>query len=317
MRTPSTILRNLSLRRIQPRVPVAAVAPLPETTQFNRALTVELDTLQSQGIGVSELGLDQLLDAAINTQKIALDSLVKVSYRDDVDHGAMEEYLERNIDILDACNYFVERIENMKKYVDSLRVVARLVDSDAMASARALDQLKSCHDIEKKCKAMGKHGLCLMRRMLRQKLSHHHESEFSEIVCGSNAMALKGCRFLELGLSFDDSKHGLPMMKQCQHHTMNELAGQAEGSAEKKLKRRRSGSFMMNELHQMVIAARELKEQMKGKREKEMIKSSVERLKKNCRELEDGLDFIEGRVKDLYKSLIDVRMVLLGILSHA
>ena len=66
---------------------------------------------------------------------------------------------------------------------------------------------------------------------------------------------------------------------------------------------------------QTVAAARELKEQMKGKREKEM-KYSVERLKICCRELEHGVEIVEERVKILYKSLIDFRMTLLGILSQ-
>ena len=51
------------------------------------------------------------------------------------------------------------------------------------------------------------------------------------------------------------------------------------------------------------------------KREKEM-KYSVERLKICCRELEHGVEIVEERVKILYKSLIDFRMTLLGILSQ-
>ncbi|KAK7314851.1 hypothetical protein VNO77_33379 [Canavalia gladiata] len=307
MRAASAILRNLSLRRIQPS---AAVVPLPATTQFSRELTAELDTLQSQGNIDGELGLAQLLDASITTQKIALNSLVNICYIDEVDHGAMEEYLENNIDILDACNYFVERIEDTKKYVDLLRIVAHLVDTNA--TSRALEHLESCYDIEKRSKTIGKRGFCL-KKMLRQK----HETEFGEIVCGSKAMALMCCKFLELGLSFD-SKSGLPLMKEC--HTMSSswlrvLAEQAEGSAEKK--KRRFGSLMIAELKQTVAAARELKEHIKGKGEKEKVKFCVDRLKRCCSELEDGLDFIEGKVKDLYKSLIDVRMALLGIISQA
>lgn len=316
----STILRKLSFR---PWAATAEVAPLPATTQFNRELTKELNTLQSLSIGGGELGLAQLLDAAINTQKIALKSLVKIPHRDDVDRGVLEEYLESNVDVLDACNYFVDRIEDMKKYVNTLRVVTHLIDGvnvnnkhDAMKTTRALALLESCNDIEKKCK---KSGLCLRRLMLRQKLFHDdHETEFSEIVTGSKAMALMGCRFLEQGLSFD-CKSGLPLIKKC--HPMFSfllgLAEKAEGSAVKKLHKRGSRCFVMSELQQTVAAARELKEKMKGKGEKEMIKSSVEGLKRSCRGLEDELDFLEGRVKDLYKGLIDVRMALLGILSQA
>ncbi|KAJ1403959.1 hypothetical protein SESBI_26879 [Sesbania bispinosa] len=316
MRAP-TILRNLPLRQLQPRAPVA-VAPLPEKSRFDRELTAELDTLRSEGKDGGEIGLAHLLDAAITTQKIALDSLVNISYRDYADRGDVDKYLEDNVEILDACNYFLDKIENINKYVDTLRVVVHLVDSakpNAVATKRALELLESCQRVMK-----NNHGPCL-KKLLRQKLCH--ETELSEIMCGSKAMALMCCRFLEIGLSFD-SKIGLPTMKQSLPMSSSwlrlllELAKQTEGSAaEKKLHKRRSGSsLLMTELQQTVSEARELKKQMKGKKEND-VKSVVERLKKSCRGLEDGLGIVEERVKDLYKSLIDVRMTLLGILSQA
>ncbi|KAG4952624.1 hypothetical protein AAZX31_16G184500 [Glycine max] len=311
MRAPSAILRSLSLRRIQPRAASAAVAPLPATTQFSRELAAELTALQPIGTTGGEHGMAQLLDAAITTQKIALNSLAQVSYLADVDRGAMEEYLETNTDILDACNYFVERIEDMKKYVESLRIVAHSCTN--ATTSRALDKLESCHGIEKRLKTMGKRGSCLRKTLLRQKLGQ--KSEFSEIVCGSKVMALISCFSLEHALSFDCSRGGFPMMK-C--HPMNcswlrIMQDLVEGSGEKKKSRR-----SMIELQQTVDAARELKEQIKGKREKQMVEySCVERVKRSCGDLEGGLGFIEGKVRDLYKSLIDVRMALLGILSQA
>lgn len=344
MRAPSIMLKSLSSRWIQPRAATAAVAPLPVTTRFNRELTAELNTLHC-----GELGLAQLLDASITTQKIALDSLVKICYKDGVvDRLALEEYLENNIEILDACNYFVERIEDMKKYVVTLKVVTHLVGSGSssmVAIARALELLESCHHgIEKKLKPMGKRCLfprpvcfcCASTLKLHRVASEssgrqdaklrvtkhtlcYDENEFSEIVCGSMAMALMGCNFLQLGLSLDSRSGVLKMKKQCHSHPKCSFSWWMllQEVAEHK---RRSGSLVMAELLQhAVIAARELKEQLKGKRVKnEMnIGSVVERVQRSCRELEDGLDSIEGRVKDLYKSLIDVRMLLLGILSHA
>lgn len=324
MRAP-TILRSLPLRQLQPRV---AVAPLPEKTRFDRELTAELDTtLQSQG--EHSIGLAQLLDAAITAQKIALDSLVNTSYRDDADRRGVEKYLEDNVEILDACNYFVEKLENINKYVDTLKVVVHLVDNNnnsdnnikpnAVAATRALELLESCtQSIEKRSMGKNRGSYCL-KKLLRQRLCSCHETELTEIMCGSKAMALMCCRFLELGLSFD-SKLGLPTMKHSQPTSSSwlrlfqELARQAElaGADEKKLQKRKSSC---SSLLMTVIAARELREQMKGKREKEM-KPAVERLKRSCRELEDGIQVIEGRVKDLYRSLIDVRMILLGILSQ-
>lgn len=312
MRT-STILRILPFK---PRLPVA-VAPLPEKTRFDCELSTELDTLGSQGKGCGgEIGLAQLLEAAITTQKIAYDSLVNISYRDisAAERGSVDKYLEENIEILDACNYFVEKMESINKYVDTLKVVVHLVDSgnakpNSVATTRALELLESCQSVEKRMKK----GNCgsYLKKLLRQRLCH--ETDLSEIMCGSKAMALMCCRFLELGLSLD-SKIVLPTMKQSQPTSsswlrlLQELGNEAEASA----KRRSS----MTELQQTVAAALDLKDQMKGKREKEM-KSAVERLKRSCRELEDELVVIEERVKDLYKNLIDVRMILMGILSHA
>ncbi|OIW13084.1 hypothetical protein TanjilG_08117 [Lupinus angustifolius] len=321
MRSSSAIIKSLPLRQLQPRAPVA---PLPEKTQFDRKLTVELNTFLSQGTSGGDIGLAQLLDTTITTQKITLDSLVKICYKDSIDRVAIDDYLENNIEILDSCNYFVEKIENIKKYVGSLRVVARLVDNsgsakhNAMTSKHALKLLESCQSIEKRCKSNGNNGL---RKILRQKLSL--KTEFNEIIFGSKVMALMCCKFLEIGLSFD-AKSRLPSMKKSHATTftwlrlLEELVKQlAKGSAEKKvLKRRTRTSLLIDELQKTVNAAREMKEHLKGKKEKD-VKSSVERLKRSCMELEDRFVIIEERVKGLYKSLIDVRMALLGIVSKA
>ncbi|ESW15928.1 hypothetical protein PHAVU_007G114700 [Phaseolus vulgaris] len=311
MRTP-TFLRRLPIRHLQPKAPTK-VAPLPQKTRFDRKLAAELDTLRSQ----DEFGLPQLLDAAITTQKIASDSLVNICYKDCADRGAVDKYLEDNVEILDACNYFMDKMEHIDKYVDSLRVVLHLADKGGAGkpTTRALELLESCQSMEKRCKAMENHGDSCLKKMLQQKLCH--ETELSEVMCGSKAMALMSCRFLEVGLSFDP-KRGLPLMKMSEATSswlrmLQELEKQAEGSAEKKkVQRSRCWSSL---LMQTEAAARELKEQMKGKKEKEM-KYAVERLKISCRELENGVEIIEERVKSLYKSLIDVRMTLLGILSH-
>lgn len=286
---------------------MVAVAPLPEKTQFDRKLTEELNTLLSQSKG-GVVGLAQFLDAAITTQKIALESLGNVSCIDDSDRGGVERYLEDNTELLDSCNYFVDKMEGINKYVDTLRVVAHLVDDckpNSVAARRALELLESC---EKRCRVMGRKkknsGSCL-KKLLRQK---YEKTDLGEIMCGSKAMALMCCSFLETGLSFE-SKSGLVSVKQSQPVRSSWLRLLEEMA-------KQSSLLTIDELQQTVTAARELKVHMKGKREKEM-KSAVERLKKRCRGLEDGIEIIEGRVKDLYRSLIDVRMALLGILSQA
>ncbi|XP_058744663.1 uncharacterized protein LOC131617376 [Vicia villosa] len=305
MKAP-TILKNFLLRQAP-----AAVAPLPEKTRFDRELSAELDTLGG------EIKLAQLLDAAIKTQKIVLDSLVKISYRDDFDRGDVDKYLEDNVEILDVCNYFVEKIENINYYVDALKIVVHLVDNsfspkpNKVATKRALEYLNSSS-----CQSVAKKSSKGLKNLLRQRLCHHG-TDISEILCGSKAMTLMCLRFLELGLSFDSKSRNLPVMKPFQPTSsswlrlLQELTRETEASVdEKKLQKK---SSCMSELQQTVDAARELKEQMK--REKEM-KCCVERLKKRCKELQDVVEAIEERVKELYKCLIDVRMTLLGILSH-
>ncbi|CAK8572172.1 unnamed protein product [Lathyrus sativus] len=307
MKAP-TILKSFLLRKAP-----AAVAPLPEKTRFNRELTAELDTLGG------EIGLAPLLDAAIKTQKITLDSLVNISYRDYSDRGDVDKYLEDNVEFLDVCNYFVEKIENIYNYLDKLKVVVHLVDNNCsplkpnnVATARAMELLNSSSFkivVEKRSSNR-------LKKLLRQKLCHH-ETEMSKIVCGSKAVTLMCLRFLELGLSFDSQSEKLPMMKLSQPTSsswlrlLQELTKEAEACVdEKKLQKK---SSCMSELQQMVDAARELKEQMKMENE---MKCCVVKLKKKCKELEDVVDVIDERVKELYKCLIDVRMSLLGILSQ-
>ncbi|XP_054785621.1 uncharacterized protein LOC129292124 [Prosopis cineraria] len=318
MGAPSVILRSLSLRRmIQPRAPPSMVAPLPEKSRFDERLTAELDTLRPPQQGSA--GLIRFLDASIAAQKIALGMLVNIPYRDDTDRGALEHYLETNVEILDSCNHLSDKIEIVKKYLDSLRVVLRFVDGSFSSRMRAMEHLESIRGIERKCKSVSKrNGL---RRILRQKLGHY-ESELGEIMSGSKAMALMACEFLELGLSFD-SKRRIPTITESQRSRSSsswlrmllELVNQEEGS-EKTQRRRCVSHLIMEDLRETVRSVRDLEEVMKGKRERE-VKSAVEGLKRKCRGLEDEIEIVEERVKDLYRSLIDVRMAVLGILSQA
>ncbi|KAI9165110.1 hypothetical protein LWI28_007847 [Acer negundo] len=75
----------------------------------------------------------------------------------------------------------------------------------------------------------------------------------------------------------------------------------------------KSGSSMMlTELHLTVKAGHNLRNQIKSKN---TTRSDVEELKKRCEELEKEIKLFEGKLKEMYKHLISVRMALLGILS--
>ncbi|WJX19025.1 hypothetical protein P8452_08761 [Trifolium repens] len=285
MKAP-TILKNFLLR---PRA-LAAVVPFPETTRFAQEILEELDVLGG------EIGLVQLLDAAITTQKIALDSLVNISYRDDSDRVDVDKYLEENVEILDVCNYFVEKIENINNYVDTLEIVVHLVNNNndsvkptKIARKRVLElsDSSSCKIVENiSCKAL--------KKLLRKRLCHH-ETEMSEIMCGSKSMVLMCLRFLEHGLSFDSKSGIFPKVKVLSQPTssswfrlLHESGRLSEASVEEKKLQKNRPSL----LQQTVDAARELKEQIKGEKE---IKSCVERLKRSCKEMEDMIEVVEER----------------------
>ncbi|MED6133858.1 hypothetical protein PIB30_032207 [Stylosanthes scabra] len=335
MKAPSTILRSLSFGRLLPKAPgPAAVAPLPVPTLFYRLLTIELNALELSLENITSdnrIGLIKFLDVAIATQKITSDLLAKntSSLDDEADRVAVEDYLDSNIVILDACNHHAEKLGHMKNYLDSLNIVTHSVEVGSSgrtrpkcsATARAREHLDSCHVMEKRFKSMEKHGSSLMR-VLKKRLIGHHETIFSETLCGSKVMALMGCKFLELGLSFDQSKLGsmplnLVAMKQSQPIISSWSWLRFLQVFDNKMGKYSFGSLVMTEL---LNASKELKELMmnkKGIKGNDMIvESCVERVKRSCNELEDLIEVIEGRVNALYKSLIDVRMALLGILSH-
>ncbi|KAL1319145.1 hypothetical protein HN51_071447 [Arachis hypogaea] len=326
--SPSSILRYLFFRRIQPKAPAAAaVAPSPVPTQFDRVLATELDTLElSLGNSTTisgEIGLVHFLDAAITTQEIALGSLLKntSNFEDDKDRVAAEDYLDSNIEILDAFNHHVEKLGHMKNYVDSLKIVAHLIEvgsgrPNCAATGRASEHLVSCHGMEKRFKAMEKHGSSLSRRVLKKRLIRNHERMLNDVLFSSKAMALMGCKFLELGLSFDSSKiRSIPLnLMKKSHPRTSSLSWLRFVQEFDKMGKYAYGCLLMNEL---LDASKEMKELLKGKKgNKMLVESCVERVKRRCNELEDFIEIIEGRVNVLHKSLIDVRMALMGILSH-
>ncbi|KAK9293123.1 hypothetical protein L1049_021109 [Liquidambar formosana] len=328
---PSAILRTLSLR-IPSRLSASpAVAPLPVPTSFDQQITTELDALQSERGSdadyTSANWLLQALDASTNSQKIALESFANVMCRDS-DRKAVDDYLEDSVELLDSCNGLLEKMEVIHKYVDSLRRVLHLLDGrfepNPIALARASDVLDSCEAIEKRCSEMGKCGSGL--RKLSLKLAQGtsscatkvgwHESELSLILSGSKAVALTACGVLGIALSFK-SKRGFPTMQSRPATSWSSsLQELQKGLKEQTEKQKRSGSVMMSELRGAVMAASGLRDQIKS-RKKDDNGVNVEELKRRCEELEEGIKPMEGRVKELYRHLISIRVALLGILSRA
>ena len=318
---PTTIVRSL--------LGSPAVTPLPIRNPFDQQVSAEIDSLQGAGESTytSAAWLLQALDASIATQKIALDSLANVTNCRDSDHKAIDKYLDdHNIEMLDACNNLLEKIEIIRKYLESLRVVSHLLDGQVKHSAMALGRAQ---DVLESCEAM-------QRKVLSQKLARgasssasttmvaSHESELGEIISGSKAVALTACRFLGLALSFKSNRWLPTTIMQMQSWrppmslwliSLQELQKQVKVECEKH-KRSNSSMMMLTELRVTVMAARDLRGQIKsGKLSK--LGPAVEEMKRSCGELEEGIDVLEGRVKELCKNLIYVRMALLGILSQA
>ncbi|GMY12697.1 BPS1-like protein [Fagus crenata] len=304
-----------------------AVTPLPIRSPFDQQVSAEIDSLQgaSESTYTTATWLLQALDASIATQKIALDSLANVTNCRDSDHKAIDKYLDdHSIEMLDACSNLLEKIEIIRKYLESLRVVSHLLDGQVKPSAMALGRAQ---DVLESCEAM-------QRKVLSQKLARgasssastnmvaSHESELGEILSGSNAVALTACRFLGLALSFKSNRWLPTTVMQSRRPPMSlwlislqELQKQVKVKCEKH-KRSSSSMRTLTELRVTVMAARDLRGQIKsGKLNK--LGPAVEEMKRSCGELEEGIDVLEGRVKELCKNLIYVRMALLGILSQA
>lgn len=331
------MFRSLSLRIPARLLASPAVTPLPIRTPFDQQLSAELNTLHSTPSteyakhSTSATWLLRTLEASIATQKIALHSLANVTYSthrsDSSDHKAIDEYLDHDsIQMLDACNHLSEKIEIIRKYVESLRVVSHLLgrqidQPSAVVLARAQDVLESCEEAaERRSREMD------MRKLLsrRQRVAHSGTtvSELGEILSGSKAVALMACRFLGLALSFKSKRGWLPTTAQSRRPPMTTSWLSSLHELEKKVKvesekhKRSSSSMTLTELRVMAMAARELRDEIKsGKHNK--LGVAVEKLQRSCWELEERIDALEERVKVLYKHLIHVRMALLGILSQA
>lgn len=310
------MFRSLSFRIPARLFASPAVTPLPIRTPFDQQLSAELNTLHTptEDSTTSANWLLRTLEASIATQKIALHSLATVtfnSHSDLSDHKAIDEYLDRDsIQMLDACNHFSEKIEIIRKYVESLRVVSHSLDGQiepsAIVLARAQDVLQSCEEaIERRRTEMD------MRKSLSQRLPHGGAtvSELGEILSGSKAVALMACGFLGVALSFKS--------KRCWRlSSLHELQNKVKVESEKHKRSRSSSSTTLTELRVTAIVARDLRDQIKSGKHNN-ISETVEKLQRSCGELEEKIDALEERVKMLYKHLIHVRMALLGILSQS
>ncbi|EEF44541.1 uncharacterized protein LOC8285007 [Ricinus communis] len=314
---PSTILRSLSLR-IPARLSASpAVVPLPPRSPFDQQVTAELDTLlarESPNLSDHDLTtsfswLFHALGASITTQKIALESLASVIYRDS-DRKAMDQYLNDNAKMLDACNELSDKLEIVQEYVKSLRVVSHMLEGNSepissiiVRAKQVLDACKrKCDQTINKCSTSSSSGW-LRKLVFRNDASSLSlgSGDTGEILNGSKAAALMACGILEMALSFKSSstlKHTIlqsqPVWNSC------------------------STSMLSSELQEAVnVLARNLRDEVKCIKQMKKVRAAADELKRSCEKLEDGVKPLQERVKELYQHLIAVRMVVLGVLSQA
>ncbi|KAJ4953411.1 hypothetical protein NE237_030243 [Protea cynaroides] len=315
---PSTLLRTLSVC-IPVRLLSAPVAPSPVRSSFDRWFSSEIDTLRCHGQGSNSYAdaswVFNALEVASSTQKMTIQSLANIVYREE-DRKLIEDYVEGIVELLDACNKLRERMETIKNYIESLRLVTHCFQGRSEPTesvlVRARVVINSCESTElEKCSS----GVL---RKLDGPSSSIYGTELHEVLSGSKAIALLVCGMLEIVLSFK-SKRGLPAMQNRDisswSSSLHELHKEVKEEVEK---RRKSGDAVLTELRETVVATRSLRDLMKNKmkQQNDQVRVNVDALDRSCRVLEEGIKPLEGRLNELYKHLISIRMALLGILSQ-
>lgn len=339
---PLSIFRTLSMG-IPARLSASpAVAPLPIITPFDQHLTAELGTLLPPTVS-DQHWLCHALDASINTQKIALESLKSTNigdalYRQESSRKSIEEYLDDgSIKLLDSCNEVLEKIQVIQEFVKSLKVVSHLLhqgkcEPSPITSARARNMLEETCDVMERrmSEDMKNHksrsGWSSLKKLSsKKKLAHYGSTknqdmgELGEILKGSKDVASMVCQILGLALSSKSSKHSLitsqykPIITSSWSCSLRELQNQVERENDHQEGEKRSPA-MLSELQQTMALVGELrrKNHIGAKRQRE----AVEELDRSCGKLEDEIRILEKRVRDLYRHLVSIRMALLGILSQ-
>ncbi|KAJ4966574.1 hypothetical protein NE237_018423 [Protea cynaroides] len=301
----SALLRTLSSFCFPASLSPALVTPLPIQSSFDQWLSSELDVLrcgsQQPKSYTSACWMLNALDISLSTQTMTIQFLANLFCHEE-DRKVIEDYIEDIVELLDACNRIRERMETIKNYIESLRIVLHCfqgrTEPTESVLARARVILDSCESMETR---------------------YHQEqggTELDEVLSGSMAIALLVCGILGIALSFK-SKRGLPATQTRETSSWSTSLHELHKEVKEELeKQRKSGDSVLTELRKTVVVTRKLRDLMKNKMQQSSeLRLNVEVLDRSCGELEEGIKPLEGRVNELYKHLISIRMVLLGILS--
>ncbi|OVA03936.1 Protein BYPASS-related [Macleaya cordata] len=314
----------------------AAVAPWPiSRISFDGWLAGELDGLRSQrhqnspNVSCSSATwFIHALDVAIASQTFAMKSFSNM-YRED-DKKAIEDHVEDVVELLDACNYLREKIEGLRNYIDLIRIVLHWLDGNSRPNRTVLERVRvlldSCEGSEKKFTKLEKCSSNLTKLICKgsrgAKLGSY-ETELYEILSGSKAITSLAIAAIGIMLSFK-TKRGLPTARAGEilplwSSSFNELRKEMKEEIEK---RRKFGGIFLNELRNTITAVKNLRNLVNSQRlgnedwQREL-KVNVEELRKSCGGIEEGIiKPLEGRVNELYKHLISVRLALLNIMPQ-
>ncbi|XP_019184159.1 PREDICTED: protein BPS1, chloroplastic-like [Ipomoea nil] len=331
----SKMLANLSLRLSSSS---SMVVPFPIQTLFNQHLTSNLKTLLSSSTSrpssndcvMTVSFLAHALDALVATQKLAHESLP--SFGEPSDREAMERYLEENsIDLLDACNGLGDKLDNVCEYVKSLRLAlhclegrSRMFPPTSMAVARAKKLLQSCQAMGiESTKSSTSSLIPSLKKIVEHQRMNSREtknkydlrSELEEILDGSSVVTSTIFEILDSTLLKHGNGHNTTVVKMSGSATSYQSwLSLLQELRNNYLKKETKKSLQVRELQNTVWLAQELRQELRSQ-DCSKLRVRVEELKRSCDELENGVKFLEGKVKEVYRYLMCVRMGLLGKLS--
>lgn len=141
-------------------------------------------------------------------------------------------------------------------------------------------------------------------------------SELDEILNGSSVVTTMLFDILSVALSFK-SKHklnttqsGSTASSSAWLHPLHELQMKIKEEKEKN----NGDNMFFSEFQRIFRLTQSLSQKLKTQSQHDVIMMVAE-LKRSCEEVDEGHKSFEGKIKDLYRFLISIRMSLLGTLS--
>lgn len=275
---------------------------------------------------------------AAATQKKTMESIAARAdtFQGSVDQKWIDDCLNDVVELLDGCNNLREQIAIVMKYTESVSFALHSLGSGRVPTESALSRarvaLSSCESMERRWSELDRCGSSL--RKLGVGLGAcgvakpcsamtQCNSELQEALSASKSVTLLVCGLLSISLSFR-SKRGLPATQLTQSRkaeswskSLYELQKLMKEEVDKQ---RKGGGPVLDELRSTVVMVRDLRgliQRPEDEVSRSELRGRVESLGRSCGVLEEGIRMFEGRVNELYKHLISIRMVLLGVLTMA